>query len=113
MTLNYYHTKITSVYDDGKLDENDIEYLNRLNRNISNAYAEEKLSNEHYTNLKNEVAILYQKIFKKRIESLTVPDVEAVGKIKNDIKDAYSTGKIAELHYNLLNEKISDIHSNK
>ena len=27
--------------------------------------------------------------------------------IKDDIEDAYSKGKISELHYNLLNKKIS------
>jgi uncharacterized membrane protein len=111
--LNYYHRKIASVYDDGKLDESDIESLNSLSKNISNAYAEGKISNEHYTNLKNEISVLYQEIFKKRIESITVPNTEAFRKIKNDITDAYANGKITELHYNLLNEKISDMSNDK
>lgn len=55
----------------------------------------------------------YIEIFKKRIETLTDPDTEALSKIKNDIRDAYSDGKITELHYNLLNEKISDMFNNK
>ena len=70
--LNNYHRKITSVYDDGKLDENDIEYMNILTRNISNTYARGKISGEHFGNLKNEISNVYQKIFKKRIESITI-----------------------------------------
>ena len=72
-----------------------------------------KLSNDHYTNLKNEISNTYQKIFKKRIDSIISSDIEDFSKIKNDIKDAYSDGKITELHYNLLNEKISDMFNNK
>lgn len=162
--VNDYHTKIISVHDDGKLDNKDIEYLNTVNRDISNAYAGGKLSNEHntdlkneissvnkeifkkriesltvpnieevnkirneitnaysdgnlnnehYANLKNEISIAYREIFKKRIESITISDTEAVGMIKNEIKDAYSDGKITELHYNLLIELISDLLGNK
>jgi YVTN family beta-propeller protein len=162
--LNSFHQQMALVYDDSKLDENDTNQLNILSRNISDSYAagkisneqftnlnnevsiayqeifkkrirsiteqdletvnkirndiidaysNGKLSNEHYTNLKNEISNTYQKIFKKRIESLTDPNTEAINKIKNDIRDAYSDGKITELHYNLLNEQISDMLTNK
>ena len=87
--------------------KNDIDELNKLNKNISDSYAAGKITNEQYTNLKNEVSAAYQKIFKKRIESLTDPNTEAVNNIKNDIEDAYSDRKITELDYNLLNGKIS------
>ena len=111
--LNSFHKQMARVYDDSKVDANDTNQLNILNRNISDSYAEGKISNEQFTHLKNEVSTAYQEIFKKRIESITGPNTDALNKIKNDIKDAYSTGKIVELHYNLLNEKISDLFNNR
>jgi hypothetical protein len=41
------------------------------------------------------------------------PNIEAFSKIKREIRDAYATGKITELHYNLLNEQMSDILGKK
>ena len=162
--LNSFHQQMALVYGDSKLDENDTNQLNLLNRNISDSYAAGKISNEQFTNLKNEISIAYQEIFKKRIGSITEQDLEnvnklrndiidaysngklskehytnlkneisntyqkifktrieslidsnteAISKIKNDIRDAYSDGKITELHFNLLNEKISDLLNNK
>ena len=111
--LNSFHQQMALIYADGKLDENDIDQLNKLNKNISDSYAAGKITNEQYTNLKNEVSAAYQKIFKKRIESITDPNTEAVNNIKNDIEDAYSDRKITELDYNLLNGKISRMLDNK
>jgi hypothetical protein len=111
--LNSFHQQMALVYGDSKLDENYTNQLNILNRNISDSYAAGKISNEQYMHLKNEVSTAYQKIFKKKIESITDPNTEAIGKIKNEIRDAYSDGKITELHYKLMNEKISDMFSNK
>ena len=111
--LNSFHKQMARVYGDSKVDANDTNQLNILNRNISDSYAEGKISNEQFTHLKNEVSTAYQEIFKKRIESITGPNTDALNKIKRDIKDAYSTGKIVELHYNLLNEKISDLFNNR
>jgi YVTN family beta-propeller protein len=109
--LNYYHKKIHSLYDDGKLDENDIEPLNKLKGKISDSYSQGKINAEHYSNLKDEISLLYQELFKKRIHSLNhVSNNEdmqkQVEKIKDDIDDAYSKAKITELHYNLLNKQI-------
>ncbi len=101
------------VYADGKVDENDTDKLDELNKSISDSYAAGKINNDQYTSLKNEVSAAYQKIFKKRIESITDPNTEAVNNIKNDIEDAYSDRKITELDYNLLNGKISRILDNK
>jgi YVTN family beta-propeller protein len=97
----------------GSIPEQDLETVNKIRNNIIDAYTNGKLSSEHYTNLKNEISNTYQKIFKKRIESLIDPNAEALSKIKNDIRDAYSDGKITELHYSLLNEKISDMFDSK
>ncbi|MGB7661752.1 MAG: YncE family protein [Nitrososphaeraceae archaeon] len=111
--LNSFHKQMARVYGDSKVDANDTNQLNILNRNISDSYAEGKISNEQFMHLKNEVSTAYQEIFKKRIESITGQNTDALNKIKRDIKDAYSTGKIVELHYNLLNEKISDLFNNR
>ena len=76
-----------------------------------------KLNKEHYSNLKDEVSILYQEILKKKIESLSVllkkENKKQFKKIKEEIEDAHSKGKINELHYNLLNKKISEFEVNK
>ena len=85
----------------------DTEAVDKIKNETTNAYNDGKLSNEHYTNLKDEISNIYQKIFKKRIESITDPNTEAVNNIKNEIEDAYSDRKITELDYNLLNGKIS------
>jgi YVTN family beta-propeller protein len=117
----YTHLKneVSTAYQEifkkriGSVTEQNIDTDDNIINEISNAYSNGELSNEHYTNLKNELSNMYQKIFKKRIESITNPNTEAVSKIKNDITDAYSDGKITELHYNLLNQKISDLLNNK
>jgi YVTN family beta-propeller protein len=110
--LNSFHHRMAIVYSDGKLDENDTAQLDELNKNISDSYAAGKISNDQYTHLKNEISTAFQQIFKKRIESLTDQNIEAFSKIKRDLKDVYATGKIIELHYNLLNEQISDLLDN-
>ena len=69
-TMNYYHKKITSLYDDGILNKTDIEQLDKLKRHVSNAYAKGKVNNEHYTILKDEISVLYQKTLKNRIDAL-------------------------------------------
>jgi YVTN family beta-propeller protein len=97
----------------GSITEQNPEALSRIRNDIIDAYSTGELNNERFTNLKNEISVAYRDIFKKRIESITDPNTEAVNKIRNEITDAYSDGKITELHYNLLNEKISDIFSNK
>jgi YVTN family beta-propeller protein len=110
--LNHYHQRIKLLYDDGKLDENDIDPLDKLKIDITDAYSKGKINELHYINLKKEISILYEEIFKKRIESLDKLSKEDKGKvsdsIKEDISDAYSKEKIIELHYSLLNKKIEE-----
>jgi hypothetical protein len=59
------------------------------------------IGNEDYTNLKNEISLVYQEIFKKRINSLRgSPEANVklrqvkLAKLKEDITDVYSKGKI-------------------
>jgi YVTN family beta-propeller protein len=121
--LNQYHKRANSLYDDGKLDENDIESLDSLKRDIADAYAKGKISDQHYGNLKNEISMIYEEIYNKKIRLLNSEFGDSsrssnrsngilLDKIKNDIADAYAKGKISDQHYNLLNNKISD-HENK
>jgi YVTN family beta-propeller protein len=165
--LDYYHNKVKKLYNDGKLDRNDIEELNNLRDNITDEYtrgkinkeqydkladeismnygeiftkeidslnnlsenekvkqlsaiksdiedmhAKGKIDNEYYANLKKEISMLYEEIFKKEIDSLNnLPDndrAKLLVKIKNDVSGAYSKENINELHYILLKEKLSN-----
>jgi YVTN family beta-propeller protein len=109
--INWYHKQVNSLYDDGTLDQNDIKTLDRLKADISDAYAKGKLSDQHYQNLKSELSVLYEEVYRKRNDSLNgILDREnsrLLYKIKNDIEDAYAKGKISDQHYDLLNKKLS------
>jgi hypothetical protein len=66
--------------------------------------------------LKDEISILYQEIFMKKIDSMYDDDnnnkeIDLSLKLKlvREIKDAFSKGKLTELHYNLLLNKISEM----
>jgi YVTN family beta-propeller protein len=111
--LNSYHKEMTSLHEDDKLDENDIDTLDILNKKIINAYSEGKINNEQFTNLKSEIAVLFEEIFRKRIDSIReLPNEDqsrSLDRIKDDIRDAYSKGKISELHFKLLNERIANM----
>lgn len=112
--LNYYHKKIASLYwDDGKLDENDIQPLNRLRNSILDVYSEGKINEKHYESWKNETSILYEKIFRNRINDSLINNnylsnnkttEKQLVEIRNEIEYTYSEGKINEKHYtNLVN----------
>jgi hypothetical protein len=105
--LNSFHQQMALVYGDGKVDENDTYKLDELNKNVSDSYSAGKISNDQYTNLKTEVSAAYQKFFKKKIESFSDPNMETVNKIRNEIEDAYNTGKLISEHYTDLKNEIS------
>ena len=77
--------------------------LEEINRNVTDGYLKDRINNEHYTNLKNEISIAYKKIYTERILSEAVE----LDRIREEITEAYSDNKITKLHYELLNEKIS------
>jgi YVTN family beta-propeller protein len=92
--------------------------LNLHTTNIIRAYSENKVNNEHYANLKNEISILYEELLRKQIESVDKIDeeeekIQIIKEIKNKINDVYSKEKINEKHYNLLKEKISELEKKK
>jgi hypothetical protein len=117
--LNYYHKRISSLYGDGKLDENDIEPLNRLRTNIIDAYSKGLINEKHYESLRDEISILYEEIFRKKIATLDnnnysvvkKPIQERLAQIRNEVEYAYSEGKINEKHYELLSKAISNLES--
>jgi hypothetical protein len=48
--LNSFHQQMATIYADGKVDENDTDKLDKLNKNISDSYAAGKITNDQYTN---------------------------------------------------------------
>jgi YVTN family beta-propeller protein len=113
--LNYYHKQIGSLYGDGKLDVNDLETLNQLTRNVADAYSKGKINEKHYESLRNEISVLYERIFRKKIDDLLSNNSpikkttdEDLDELKNELGFAYSEGKINEKHYVLLSEAILD-----
>jgi len=83
--------------------------LDNLKTDLTYAYAKAKINEQQYTNLKNEILILYYEIYRKKIESLSTKNID---KISDNISDAYAKGKINEQHYKLLIEKVSDSKNN-
>ena len=59
-----------------------METVNKIRNDLIDANSNGKLSNEHYTNLKNEISVAYREIFKRRIESTSNTDTDVVHKIK-------------------------------
>lgn len=107
-----HHNKIKSLYETGKRDDQDIELLNKLKDDLSDSFAKGKINQFHYSSLKEELSILYQEIFTKKIDAIedtTEIDLAYKLRLVRDIKDAYSKGKLIELHFNMLINKISEI----
>jgi hypothetical protein len=108
--LNSFHKQMALIYSDDKLDESDTNQLNTLNKNVSDTYAAGKISNDQYTHLKNEISTAYQKVYKRKIESLTEWDLTSVDKMRNEIIDAYNNGKLGSEHYTNLTKEISNTY---
>lgn len=77
--------------------------LERINKNVIDTYSKDRINNEDYTEIRNEISIAYKKIFSESIKSKVVE----LDRIREDITEAYSDNKISKIHYDLLNEKIS------
>jgi transcriptional regulator NrdR family protein len=99
--------------NDGKNKNIDESRLYDLRKSIEDAHLKGKMNQQHYTNLVNNISILYQESFKKEIDSLNSltnneDKMKLLNKLHSGIEDAYSKEKVTEKHYNLLKEKISD-----
>ena len=108
--VSKYHYKIHSLYKDKKIDQHDLKELNKLKLNLSHDYAEGKISDKHNENTKNEISRLYQEIYEKKFNSLNdKSDLDVRNELDTlmiEVKDAYADGKINELHFKLLKERI-------
>jgi hypothetical protein len=86
-------------------------------RDIEDIHVKGQIGNDYYTNLKKETSTIYEEIFEKRIESLKNLPEKDKGKllveIKDDLVEAYSKEKISELHYTLLEKKLSNYEKPK
>jgi len=83
--------------------------LNKYITKITKIYTENKLNNEHYTNLKNQISMLYEELLRNQIDSIDKlakeeEKVQRIKELKNKINDVYSKEKINEKHYNLLKD---------
>ena len=111
--LDYYHNELKDLYNDWKLDENDIEKLNKLRDSIADEYTRGKINKEQYDSLGDEISISYNKIFSKEIGALNnvyeKNKMKQLSEIKNDIKDTHTTGKISDEHYANLKNEVSTL----
>ncbi len=57
--------------NDGKNKNIDESHLYNLRKSIENAYLKGKMNQQHYTNLVNNISMLYQEVFRKEIDSLS------------------------------------------
>lgn len=60
-TSNSYHKRISSLYDDNKLDHNDIAPLDKIKIDMSHAYAKGKISDQHYNLLNKKMESFVKK----------------------------------------------------
>ena len=102
----------------GKNKNIDESRLYDLRKSIEDAYLKGKMNQQHYTNLVNNISMLYQEVFKKEIDSLNSvtnneDKIKLLDKLHSDIEDAYSKEKVTEKHYNLLKEKISNYEKSR
>ncbi len=102
----HYYKRINYLNSNSRLEENEITDLYKLERDITYGYTKGKINEQHYSNLKSEISVLYEEIYKKKIDSLTGNEIR-LNKLRED-EDAYAKGKISEQHYKLLIGKISD-----
>jgi YVTN family beta-propeller protein len=109
--LQFYISQINSLYDDGKLDDEDIDKLDSLRNNVTKEYTNGWINKEQFNKLVDDVSIRYREIFNQKVDSLdnlSEYDKEnKITEIRSDIEDAYSTGRITDLHYNPLQKKLS------
>jgi hypothetical protein len=118
ISISYGEILTKEIDSLNNLSENDkVKRLSTIINDIEDMRTKGKINNEYYANLKKETSILYQEIFKKRIDSLnSLPENDKgklLDKIKDDISDACSKEKISELHYTLLKEKVSNYEKPK
>ena len=96
--LNNYHKKISLIYNDKKIDEKDLIYLDNLKNSISDIYAKGKLNKEQFDKLVDEISDKHKEILKHEIVSLdklSEFDKETkLDELKEKIDNIYDKGKL-------------------
>jgi len=106
--VHMYYAKTNMLYNDGRLNENDIYSLDQLKYDLRDTYANGKIRERDYKLLNDNISLLYEEIYKKKIDSLWREGKNSnLGRVKDDINDAYVKEKISEQQYNILNDMIS------
>jgi uncharacterized membrane protein len=93
ISINYGEIITKEIDSLNDLSENEqVKGLSTTIDHIEDMYAKGKINNDYYTNLKKETSIVYQEIFRKRINSSnSLPEndrVKLLNEIKEDISDA-------------------------
>jgi YVTN family beta-propeller protein len=109
--LEHYHNEIENLDKDGRINKNDISHLDGLRNNITDDYTRGKITKDQYEKLIEEVSVKYREVFKNEINSLnnqspTNNENKSI-ELKNSLDDSFAAGKINEVQYNLLKEKLS------
>jgi len=82
-----------------------------LRNSLTDDYTKGKINKEKFDKLVDETSLRYREVFNKKIDSLdNLPEKEKESKvieIKKNIEDRYASRKIIDLHYNLLQKKLS------
>jgi YVTN family beta-propeller protein len=128
--LDYYFNEINSAQDNEKQyrnDMNDIEdlkdnitkeylRLNLIRNKITKEYTRNKINKEQYDKLIDEISIRFRENCMREFDySNILPEHEKVDYLKElrkYIEDLYASEKIKELHYKLLQNKISSQENN-
>jgi hypothetical protein len=105
------HKEISRIYDDGRVDQSDVESLDKVKTIIENEYSKGNINSEHYAQVNGQLSVLYHEIYKKLLDSLKPGDKSdsSLTKIREEVEDAYAKGKLNELHYTLLDKKLKSL----
>ncbi len=110
-----FKSEINTSMESSKKDSTIQNQSERINKNVVDAYSKDRINNEHYSDIKNEISSAYKRIFNERINVLldqsdnVTKRKKILDTIRENITEAYSDNKITRLHYDLLNEKISKV----
>jgi uncharacterized membrane protein len=111
--VSRYHYAIESLYNDNKIDEQDVTQLDKLKYDIANDYAKGRIGDKQYVNTKNEIPILYENIFRKMIDSLNnFVDDNNLRDVSDEVSAAYRNGKISNEQYQNIKNEISILYEN-
>ncbi len=108
--LGYYHNKINDLHGDDCLNLGDISELDKLRDTITDDYTRGRITKDQFEKLLEQIATKYREIFNNELhylnKNLLSIKKEKLVNLKSIIEDSYAVGKINELQYNLLKEKL-------